>query len=323
MGAVPLRHAGVGLGEAVEAFLGEHDLAETSHRVYELTLKALATDLRAARGPDAEHDVDVAAITRRELVAFLGRRYPKAAPKTWNRVVATLGSFFAYCVRQGWVPESPAAALGRRKERVGRRSAERTKAIPLDDLEAFLRRPEHPLRERLLWRMLYETAARAQEVLLLNVEDLDLPNRRATIIGKGGNAETIGWETATARLLPRYLARRSTGPLFLAGVTPVPARQPASADVDPQTGRARLSYRRAAHLFSVASGGRWTLHQLRHSRLTHLAEAGVDVPLLMGKSRHASVRTLAVYAKPTFDAVAAATARLDPAARRRRTRSQP
>jgi integrase len=30
------------------------------------------------------------------------------------------------------------------------------------------------LRERTLWRMLYETAARAVEVLALNVEDLDL-----------------------------------------------------------------------------------------------------------------------------------------------------
>ena len=57
-----------------------------------------------------------------------------------------------------------------------------------------------------------------------------------------------------------------------------------------------------------ATGG-WTLHQLRHSRLTHLAEAGVGLPMLMTKSRHTSLASLAIYAKPTFDAVAAA---LDP-----------
>jgi len=83
------------------------------------------------------------------------------------------------------------------------------------------------------------------------------------------------------------------------------------ADRDPATGRARLSYRRAAQVFKAASGG-WTLHQLRHSRLTHLAEAGVPLPLLLAKSRHTSLTTLTVYARPTFDAVAAATARLDP-----------
>ena len=155
----------------------------------------------------------------------------------------------------------------------------------------------------------------AQEILLLDVDDLDMANKRALVIGKGGNAERVGWETATARLLPRYLAGRRAGPLFLSSIAPAPARQPASADAERRTGRVRLSYRRAAELFAEGSGG-WTLHQLRHSRLTHLAEAGVTGPLLMAKSRHGSMRTLGIYAKPTFDAVAEATARLDPARRR-------
>ena len=58
------------------------------------------------------------------------------------------------------------------------------------------------------------------------------------------------------------------------------------------------------------------MHQLRHSRLTHLAEAGIQLPLLTTKSRHTSLNSLAIYAKPTFDAVAAATAALDPDRRR-------
>ena len=69
-------------------------------------------------------------------------------------------------------------------------------------------------------------------------------------------------------------------------------------------------------MFRAASGG-WTLHQLRHSRLTHLAESGVQLPILMSKSRHTSLASLAIYAKPTFDAVATATAALDPERRRR------
>jgi integrase/recombinase XerD len=44
-------------------------------------------------------------------------------------------------------------------------------------------------------------------------------------------------------------------------------------------------------LFCEASGGR-TLHQLRHSALTHLAEQNVSLPLLMTKSRHESLRSL-------------------------------
>ena len=54
-----------------------------------------------------------------------------------------------------------------------------------------------------------------------------------------------------------------------------------------------------------------TLHQLRHSRLTHLAEAGIALPILMAKSRHTSLSSLGIYAKPTFDAVAAAPDAID------------
>lgn len=225
-----------------------------------------------------------------------------------------MGSFFAYTTRQGWTPTSPAAGWNAAVP-ADQTAHARRRAIPEDELRAFLD-ADHPLREKTLWWLLYETAARANEVLALDVGDLDLPNRRALVIGKSGHAELVGWETKTARLLPRLLRNRKRGPVFLADIAPAPGRQPALADLDPDSGRARLSYRRAAQLFSTASGG-WTLHQLRHSRLTHLAEAGVELPLLMAKSRHTSLTSLGVYARPTFEAVAKATARLDPHRRRR------
>jgi hypothetical protein len=75
------------------------------------------------------------------------------------------------------------------------------------------------------------------------------------------------------------------------------------------TGHGRLSYRQAEALFRTTSGG-WTLHQLRHSALTHLAEANVALPLLMAKSRHVSLRSLQRYARPGPEAVAALTQRM-------------
>ncbi|MFI6182717.1 hypothetical protein ACIA8R_44810 [Nonomuraea sp. NPDC051191] len=49
-----------------------------------------------------------------------------------------------------------------------------------------LSRRDIPLREKTLWRMLYGTAARAAEILALNVEVLDLEHRRAPVRSKGG-----------------------------------------------------------------------------------------------------------------------------------------
>ncbi len=105
--------------------------------------------------------------------------------------------------------------------------------------------------------------------------------------------------------------------MFLAGRPPAASRAPALADLDPATGRNRLSYRRAAEVFTEASRGA-TLHQLRHSALTHLAEDNVPTVLLMAKSRHASLRTLQRYARPGVEAVAKLTADHDPARRRMR-----
>jgi len=66
-----------------------------------------------------------------------------------------------------------------------------------------------------------ETAARASEILDLNVEDLDLEQRRVPVRSKGGDTEFVYWHTGTAHLLPRLLrlvdgTTRTSGPLFLA-----------------------------------------------------------------------------------------------------------
>ena len=50
-----------------------------------------------------------------------------------------------------------------------------------------------------------------------------------------------------------------------------------SCDIDQASGRAPLSYREAEDLFKATSGGA-TLHQLRHSALTHDTEAGASTP---------------------------------------------
>jgi integrase/recombinase XerC/integrase/recombinase XerD len=196
----------------------------------------------------------------------------------------------------------------------GPRAPDRGRALSRAEVEELLAREDIALRERTLWRMLYETAARSAEVLGLDVEDLDLPNRRAKVRRKGGAIDIIVWQTATARLLPRLLNGRTSGPVFL---TSRQARVPLPpSDIDPASGQARLSYSHAEALFKAASGGA-TLHQLRHSALTHDAEDGTSTPMLMARSGHISVRSLAKYARVSAEALQRHQADRDPAVRRR------
>ncbi|MGI8411557.1 MAG: tyrosine-type recombinase/integrase [Solirubrobacteraceae bacterium] len=281
---------------AVDVFLSQPGFSPMTVRSYRQTLGALLSTLDDAGVPSAE-----------QIEAALTLRWGTAAPATWNRHVATVRSFLAYSERHRLLPVID-VRLDRRREH-----EDRTRSIAKPELERIwaLR---VPVREKALWRLLYDTAARASEALALDIEDLDLANRCARITGKGAGSQYIYWQTRTARLLPLLIAGRPSGPLF---TTARKARlELAAGDLCPHTGQARLSYRRAGELFKEHTGR--TLHQLRHSALTHLAEDDVALPMLMAVSRHTSLRSLQRYARPGPDAVARLSAQRDPERRGRR-----
>jgi integrase/recombinase XerC/integrase/recombinase XerD len=286
--------------EAADAYLATLAGPESAgtRRVYSGVLRALAEDLGA--------DTDVADLKPRAVAAWFTSRWGERSPSRWNTALDALRSASRYWIDQGWLAEDPARMLRRR-----RKAADRSRALSRADVERLLTRDDISIRERTLWRLLYETAARSAEVLRLDVEDLDLPNRKAKVRRKGGAIDTIVWQTGTARLLPRLLLKgRKSGPVFL---TDRRARvQLPPGDIDQASGKARLSYRQAGDLFKEASGGA-TLHQLRHSALTHDAEAGALTPMLMAKPGHTSV---ARYARPSAEALARWQEQNDPARRR-------
>ncbi|TMR91501.1 site-specific integrase [Nonomuraea basaltis] len=295
---------------AVERFL-DSLTAATTRAGYTETLTRLAT----VTGP--EHPV--AALTPEHYAAVMDR-WKAAAGATWNRHLSALTSFTVWTQRQELLATNPARRLERRK--TARRG---DRAIPRTRLETLFTNGAHAFRERVLWRLLYDTAARAEEILTLNVEDLDLEFRRARVASKGGAIEYVHWATPTARLLPRLLAGRTSGPVFLADRRAATSgrRAPAAADICPVTGRGRLSYPRAEYLFKTASAELdphrqgWTLHQLRHSALQHLAQAGRTAPELQAKSRHQHLASLGRYVRLGEETSARITADADPIRRRR------
>ena len=149
------------------------------------------------------------------------------------------------------------------------------------------------------------------QVLRLAVGDLDLANRQARARTKGGHTRPLHFQTAAARLLARLTAGRQACPVFLTSRRAAAHRVTPATDLDPASGRVRLSYEMAEQLFKRYTGGK-TLHQLRHSRLTHLGEANVSAPLLMAISGHKRLATLQRYVTPSQAAVAALMAASDP-----------
>ena len=283
------------LRSAVEAFFSDKQLSSNTRRAYRQALSAVAESLG--------WDLPVDQLDPRHVLEAFQEQWGSAKSATWNTRITALQSFVSYCQRNQWIAHDPMSLVVRRRE-----PRDQTKAILNQDLEELWSRRDIDLREKTLWRMLYETAARAGEILALNIEDMNLPRKRAVITGKGGHKEHVFWASGAARLLSRYLAGRRRGPVFLTHRRPnvIPAR----GDECPHTGQGRLSYERASTIFKQATGG-WTLHQLRHSSLTHLGEKGASTTLLQAKSRHQDPRTLATYTKPGNEAIAQLTSAFD------------
>ncbi|MGW5643114.1 sigma-70 family RNA polymerase sigma factor [Saccharopolyspora sp. NPDC003752] len=238
--------AGTTLGTAVEEFLARDELNAATIRSYGQTLRRL----RLAVGDR----LPLADLTAEQVARVFGTAWGSAAAKTWNRHRAAIRSFGAW------------AGLDDLAADLDRRAETRSPALPIDpaQLDEIWNRPGIPLRERTLWRLLHESGAAVTAVLSLNVEDLDLDDRRARVAGAW-----VSWRSGTAALLPELVAGRTRGPLFRTDRRPGPSRTPRDGDLCPETGRSRLSYERAEYLFKRATaaldptGDGYTLRRLR------------------------------------------------------------
>ncbi|MEV8636890.1 site-specific integrase [Streptosporangium sp. NPDC051023] len=294
------------LDDAARAFLHNYEKigSDGTRRVYRIALNQMIERF----GAQATLGVldDPAAGER--FRAWFREAFAGAKPRTRAGKLAALQSAFGWWRLQGWMVTDPTQGLTRPSI-----PRDRTRVHGTEEVEALWERQDVPLREKTLWRMLYETAARCEEILTLNVEDLDLPNKRARVRRKGGTIDRVFWQTGTARLLPRLLEGRQRGPVFLADRKP---RGPvATADLCPVTGRARLSYRRAHEVLHAMTG--WTLHDFRRAALSHDSDQGTPIPMLMARSGHSSFRSLEPYIRTSEAALARHVAASDPAARRR------
>ncbi|MCW2882296.1 MAG: polymerase sigma-70 factor, subfamily [Sphaerisporangium sp.] len=238
--------SGVTLAQAAQDFLRRDDLNAETIRSYGQTLRRMCLTLG--------DQMPLASLTADQVTRMFATAWGEAAAKTWNRHRSAVRSFGAWASL-----EHLAAGLNRRAE-----TRPRTATIGSPQLEALWSRPDLPLRERTLWRLLHESAAGVMAVLSLNVENLDLDDRRA----RAGDT-WVSWRSETAQLLPHLVAGRTRGPLFLADRRPGPSRMPTQADLCPETGRRRLSYERAEYLFKQATkpldpaSNGYTLRQLK------------------------------------------------------------
>jgi integrase len=273
---------------AVDAYLAQAPLSSASRRVYRISLAGWAWTLvgrpipAGARRRGAAPPVvplallDDPGIPGR-LAQALADRAAGSDARTVNRELSALRGAVGWWQDLGWIRTDPTAGLRHRPpdELAAPLSAEQVGA---------LFRLTASLREQAFWRLLYDSGAAAAAVLALDADQLDLDGHRVRRLPScdtaDGQSADIAWGVLTGQFLRWLLAGRTWGPVFVtvrrAGTR---TSRAAAGNVCQQTGQARLSYRRAAEIFTAATrpldpaGHGWTLHQLSAAAQASLSEA--------------------------------------------------
>jgi hypothetical protein len=253
---------------AVDRYLAGADLAATSRRVYRISLTSWTWAFVGSQPPEgagrrkASPPVVPLALlddpgTPARLAAAVTRRSREAGPRTVNRELSALRSAVSWWQFRDWLHADPTIDLRQP-------GGPLTPLPPLSNAEiAALFRLPAGLREQAFWHVLRDSGAPAETVLALNAGMVDGRSRRA----RTTDARPVTWSAGTWQLLSWLLAGRRDGPVFLTD-----RRAPAGTsggDGCPLTGRGRMSYRRAAEIFThhtrpIDPAGRgWMLHQLR------------------------------------------------------------
>ncbi|GAA3819307.1 hypothetical protein GCM10022226_44790 [Sphaerisporangium flaviroseum] len=257
---------------AIDHYLATLRLGEASRRVYRIALTTWAwhlvgrtpprgKDRRGAAPPIVPLALLDAPDMGQRLRTALSLRASTADPRTVSRELSILRGAIAWWRTRGWIDADPLQRLRPPSTPVSEPSA-----LSPEEVEMIFNLPVG-LREQTFWRLLYEATAPIERILALNVDDLDLVRRRAR------KAPSIRWRGGTARLLPLLLLGRTAGPILLTERRAAPTTP--AHDRCPVTGRGRLSYRRAAELFTSATtrltpdGRGWTLRHLRAAGLSH------------------------------------------------------
>lgn len=224
-------------------------------------------------------------------------------PRSVNRRLAALRTFFDYLIRAGIVQKNPLESLRFMKE---------AKRLPefLDQERAatFVESPNPEishdqnlaLRDRAMLETLYATGMRVSSLVNINLSDIDLEKGNVHIIGKGRKELFLPLGEEAVNAIHRYLDIRDD--LLNTLETPRNKKCPLALFLgkfgERLTTRA-VQYR--LKKYAMAKGtGKTTPHTLRHSCATHLLENGADLRFVQEMLGHSSLATTQQYTHVTL-----------------------
>lgn len=219
-------------------------------------------------------------------------------PRTVNRKIACLRSYYSYLLRTGAVVKNPMLRITSPKT-----AKKLPDFVPEESLNNLLNSFEFPdtfagVRDQLILELLYGTGMRLSELIGIRLADLSLAGSTVRVTGKGNKQRIVPLNPGLVRVLEQYIARQrhefdSSGNAM--GLLLVTDKGEPLYE--------KLVYRTVKHYLSqiTTASGQQHPHVLRHSFATHLLSKGADLNAIKELLGHANLAATQVYTHLSID----------------------
>lgn len=265
-------------------------------RASALTVKNYALDLNEFfRFLDAESGnlnlYEISHQHARGFMAFLMDK--KQSPRSVNRKLSTLKSFFKYLVKNHVLPINPMQKV--QGPKVAKKlpvfiDESQTKEL----FEGYnFKEDFEGLRDKLVIDIFYQTGIRRAELIGLKESDIDFFNGQLKVLGKRNKERIIPFGIDLKRNLDEYMNVKKDTNL----VNPILLVTLKNKPLSPQNVTKIVS----GALSAITTNSKKSPHVLRHTFATHLLNNGADINAVKELLGHASLAATQIYTHNTIE----------------------
>ena len=255
------------------------------------SLEAYGRDLARLQAWAAKNDLDLIALSRRDLrewLTDLGRT--KLSENSKRRLISAMRGFYKFLMIDGHIKNNPAENLDSPQK-----GFYLPKFLNQAEIEMLLAAPdvstETGLRDRAIMELMYACGLRVSEAVNVKIGDIDLESGIITTTGKGSKTRRVPVGTSAVEWIKSYLVLR---------------RKQENIEIDNLfvTSLCRPINRQIIHGFVKDYAAKCGLpdvspHTLRHSFATHLVQNSADIRSVQQMLGHADISTTQIYTHMT------------------------
>jgi integrase/recombinase XerC len=231
-----------------------------------------------------------------------------ASPRTIQRRLSALRTFFEFLVREGELRANP--AHGVQSPKAKKRLPETIDVDQMTQLLSFRTDEQLGVRDKAIMELFYSSGLRLSELVGLDMTDLDLNDRTVRVLGKGRKTRIVPVGRHAITAISRWLKERTT--LAAVGEQALFVSQRGER-LRPRTVQKRIS----AWARRQGLGIHVHPHMFRHSFATHLLESSHDLRGVQELLGHSSISTTQIYTHLDFQHLARIYDAAHPRARRK------